>query len=91
MSDPTVAVSASDRVVKVPSTANFMIFTATPELDWDLMVCRDGKRVASSANGLGVRETIGFFVKPGYSYRLRAWNWADVNALPAQLTFKRIA
>jgi hypothetical protein len=67
-----------------------MIFRATPQLDWDLVVCRKGKNLDSSANGLEAPETVGFYVKPGTKYRLRAWNWADVNPLPATVTFKRI-
>ena len=92
--DPMVPGSFADHVVKVPSKANYLIFRATPTIDWDLFVCRSGKVLRYSAtrylNTIAEQETIGMYVKPGVSYRLRAYNERDVEDLTATVMFRYV-
>lgn len=96
--DPFPIAGYADFVVTAPKKSNALIFTITPQVDWDSYICsyptagKKSRVLASGANSatdcaVACIETTMIKVKPGTKYILRAYNWADVNPCAGHYKF----
>lgn len=90
-SDPAPDGSYADKVVVAPRGANTLIFTASPVVDWDTFICFGRAMLGRSLRGAGEQEVILANVRAGRRYILRAYNFSDVDDLPASYVFKYVA
>jgi hypothetical protein len=95
---PRVEGTYDDNILKAPKGAKVLQVTYTPDVDWDLYIC---KKPASGNNGpflaneqgvatdcqVGCQATLTAKVKPGRRYVVRGYNFADPGTLTATYKF----